>query len=69
MDELRIPPDYVQTGMHPKRTLISLEAQLSELERHQNSVMGSCKTVRASRDEGEKEARVRTFDDLAEEGM
>ncbi|MDG7041288.1 MAG: hypothetical protein JRN66_08550, partial [Nitrososphaerota archaeon] len=45
--------------------LIPPEAQLSGLERRQNSAMGSSKTVQTVRDEGEKEAKVRTPQALA----
>ncbi|MCL4340203.1 MAG: hypothetical protein M1388_03610 [Thaumarchaeota archaeon] len=55
----------MQTGMHARRALIPPEAQLSGLERRQNSAMGSSKTVQTVRDEGEKEAKVRTPQALA----
>ena len=45
--------DCMQTGMHANGALIPTEAQLSGLERRQNPVMGSRKTVRTVRDEDE----------------
>jgi hypothetical protein len=51
--------------MYARRALIPPEAQLSGLERRQNSAMGSSKTVQTVRDEGEKEAKVRTPQALA----
>ncbi|MDG7037844.1 MAG: hypothetical protein JRN37_01585, partial [Nitrososphaerota archaeon] len=48
-----------------RRALIPPEAQLSGLERRQNSAMGSSKTAQTVRDEGEKEAKVRTPQALA----
>ena len=45
--------DCMQTGMHANGALIPTEAQLSGLERRQNSVMSSSKTVRTVRDEDE----------------
>jgi hypothetical protein len=50
----------MQTWMHAGGSLIPTEAQPSGLERRQNSVMGSSKTVHTMSDEGENEARVRT---------
>ena len=58
-------PDCMQTGMYARRALIPPEAQLSGLERRQNSAMGSSKTAQTVRDEGEKEAKVRTPQALA----
>ncbi|MCL4340068.1 MAG: hypothetical protein M1388_02925 [Thaumarchaeota archaeon] len=55
----------MQTGMYARRALIPPEAQLSGLERRQNSAMGSSKTAQTVRDEGEKEAKVRTPQALA----
>jgi hypothetical protein len=55
----------MQTGMHANGALIPTEAQLSGLERRQNSVIGSRKTVMTVRDEGENGAKVRTPHDLA----
>ena len=57
--------DCMQTGMHANGALILTEAQLSGLERRQNSVIGSRKTVMIVRDEGENGAKVRTPHDLA----
>ena len=55
----------MQTGMHAGGSLIPTEAQLSGLERRQNSVIGSRKTVMTVRDEGENGAKVRTPHALA----
>jgi hypothetical protein len=55
--------------MYASGALIPTEAQLSGLERRQNSVMGSRKTVQTVRDEDESEAKVRTSEALAEESM
>ena len=49
----------MQTGMYARGALIPPEAQLSGLERRQDSVIGSRKTVPIARDEGENEAKVR----------
>ena len=54
--------DCMQTGMHARGALIPLKRQRSGLERPQNSVMGSCKTVWTVRDEDEISAKVRTPD-------
>jgi hypothetical protein len=62
---VRTHPDCMQTGMHANGALIPTEAQLSGLERRQNSVIGSRKTVMTVRDEGENGAKVRTPHDLA----
>ena len=59
----------MQTGMYASGALIPTEEQLSGLERRQNSVMGSRKTVQTVRDEDESEAKVRTSEALAEESM
>ena len=61
----KVYPDCMQTGMYASGALIPTEAQLSELERRQNSVMDSRKTVMTVRDEGENGAKVRTPHDLA----
>jgi hypothetical protein len=53
-------PDCMQTGMHAKGALIPLKTQLPGLERRQNSVMSSRKTVWTVRDEDESGAKVRT---------
>ena len=53
-------PDCMQTGMYASGALIPTEMQLSGLERRQNSAMGSRKTVRTVRDEGENGAKART---------
>ncbi len=55
-------PDCMQTGMHARGALIPPERQRPGLERPQDSVMGSRKTVRTVRDEGESGAKVRTPD-------
>ena len=55
----------MQTGMHACGSVIPTEAQLSGLERRQNSVIGSRKTVMTVRDEGENGAKVRTPHALA----
>ena len=57
---LKTYPDCMQTGTHASGALTPTEAQLSGLERRQNSAMGSRKTVRTARDEDESEAKVRT---------
>ena len=57
--------DCMQTGMHACGSVIPTEAQLSGLERRQNSVIGSRKTVMTVRDEGENGAKVRTPHALA----
>ena len=49
----KVYPDCMQTGMHASGALIPTEAQPSGLERRQNSVIGSSKTVRTVRDEDE----------------
>ena len=49
--------DCMQTGMHACGSVIPTEAQLSGLERHQNSVIGSRKTVMTVRDEDEKRSK------------
>ena len=53
--------------MYASGALIPTDAQLSGLERGQNSVMGSSKTVLTLRDEDETEAKVRTPQTLAVE--
>ena len=55
-------PDCMQTGMYARGALIPPERQRSGLERPQDLVMGSRKTVRTVRDEGENGAKVRTPD-------
>ena len=61
----KVYPDCMRTGMHASGALIPTEAQPSGLERRQNSVIGSRKTVMTVRDEGENGAKVRTPHDLA----
>ena len=61
----KVYPDCMQTVMHACGSVIPTEAQLSGLERRQNSVIGSRKTVMIVRDEGENGAKVRTPHDLA----
>ena len=58
-------PHCMQTGMHACGSVIPTEAQRSGLERRQNSVIGSRKTVMTVRDEGENGAKVRTPHALA----
>ncbi|MCL4420961.1 MAG: hypothetical protein M1477_04665 [Candidatus Thermoplasmatota archaeon] len=58
-------PDCMQTVMHASGTLIPTEAKLSGLERRQNSVIGSRKTIRTVKGEDESEAKVRTSEALA----
>ncbi|MEM3262189.1 MAG: hypothetical protein QXW72_07425, partial [Conexivisphaerales archaeon] len=50
--------DYMHTGLYASGALIPTEAQLSGLERRQNSVIGSCKTVQTVRDEDKKQAKL-----------
>ena len=59
----------MQTGMHACGSVIPTEAQRSGLERRQNSVIGSRKTVMIVRDEGENGAKVRASYALTEERM
>ena len=59
----------MRTRMHAGGSLIPTEAQPSGLERRQNSVTGSRKTVMTVRDEGENGAKVRNSYALAEESM
>ena len=54
---LKTYPDCMQTGTHASGALTPTEAQLSGLERRQNSVMGSSKTVRTVRDEDDKRSK------------
>ena len=46
-------PDCIQSGMYASGAPIPTEMQLSGLERRQNSVICSCKTVRTVRNESE----------------
>ena len=61
----KVYPDCMQTGKHACGSVIPTEAQRSGLERRQNSVIGSSKTVMTVRDEGENGAKVRTPHALA----
>ena len=54
---IKTHPDCIQTGMYATGALILTDAQLSGLERRQNSVMGSSKTVRTVRDEDDKRSK------------
>ena len=54
---LKAYPDCIQTVMYASGALIPTETQLSGLERRQNSVMGSRKTVGTVRDEDEKRSK------------
>ena len=54
---LKAYPNCIQTVMYASGALIPTETQLSGLERRQNSVMGSRKTVRTVRDEDEKRSK------------
>ena len=58
-------PHCMQTGKHACGSVIPTEAQLSGLERRQNSVIGSSKTVLTVRDEGENGEEVITPHALA----
>ena len=53
-NRLKANPDCIQIVMYASGALIPTEAQLSGLERRQNSIMSSRKTVRTVRDEDEK---------------
>jgi hypothetical protein len=55
----------MQTGMHARGALIPPEGQRSGLERPQDSVIGSRKTVRTVRDEDESGAKARIPQALA----
>jgi hypothetical protein len=55
----------MQTGMYACGALLPPEAQISGLERHQNPVSCSRKTVQVVRDEGEKEVKVKIPQALA----
>ena len=58
-------PDCMQTGMYARGALIPPGRQRSGLERPQDSVIGSCKTVQIVRNEGEISAKARTPPALA----
>ena len=66
---LKAYPNCIQTVMYASGALIPTETQLSGLERRQNSVMGSRKTVSTVGDESEKVAKVRASYALTEERM